>query len=191
MRVGTVHTFQSGERDVMVFSLVAGAGMHDCAIGWVHRQLNLWNVAITRARSHLIVVGDMNLWRRWGGVASELLNAATTTGPRIEGHAGDDLLQRLYQVMSTQPGTTAALGESVHGHSVDVLVRSQDAARRLCSCHPPATTSRLPSTLNSHFALPRTFLKREFRQRRTSPEERKSAMTDSAQPDPAADATIR
>ncbi|MFG2885322.1 hypothetical protein ACGFYV_24025 [Streptomyces sp. NPDC048297] len=35
----------------MVFSLVAGEGMHDSAIGWVHRQLNLWNVAITRARS--------------------------------------------------------------------------------------------------------------------------------------------
>ncbi|AZQ38514.1 hypothetical protein EJ357_37845 [Streptomyces cyaneochromogenes] len=113
----------------MVFSLVAGEGMHDSAIGWVHRQLNLWNVAITRARSHLIVVGDMNLWRKWGGVATELLNAATTTGPRIEDHAGDDLLQRLYQVMSTQPGTTAALGESVHGHPVDVLVRAQDAAR--------------------------------------------------------------
>lgn len=129
VRVGTVHTFQGGERDVMVFSLVAGEGMHDSAIGWVHRQLNLWNVAITRARSHLIVVGDMHLWRKWGGVATELLNAATTTGPRIKDHAGDDLLQRLYQVMSTQPGTTAALGESVHGHPVDVLVRTQDAAR--------------------------------------------------------------
>ncbi|SFN05270.1 MULTISPECIES: hypothetical protein [unclassified Streptomyces] len=37
--------------------------------------------------------------------------------------------KRLYQVMSTEPGTTAALGESVHGHPVDVLVRTQDAAR--------------------------------------------------------------
>ncbi|MEU0277050.1 hypothetical protein [Streptomyces sp. NPDC006195] len=75
------------------------------------------------------MVGDMNLWRKWGGVATELLNAATTPGPRIEEHAADDLLQRLYQVMSIQPGTTAALGESVHGHPVDVLVRTQDAAR--------------------------------------------------------------
>jgi len=128
VRVGTVHTFQGGERDVMVFSLVAGEGMHDGAIGWVHRQLNLWNVAITRARSHLIVVGDMNLWRGRGGVAAALLNAATTSGPRIDEREGDDLLRRLYQVMSAQPGTTVTLGESVNGHPADVLVRPPDAA---------------------------------------------------------------
>ncbi|MGW2651002.1 caspase, EACC1-associated type [Streptomyces sp. NPDC001393] len=128
VRVGTVHTFQGGERDVMVFSLVAGEGMHDGAISWVHRQLNLWNVAITRARSRLIVVGDMNLWRERGGVAAELLNAATTSGPRIDVREGDDLVRRLYQVMSTQPGTTVTLGECANGHPADVLVHHPDAA---------------------------------------------------------------
>ncbi|MEU6381491.1 AAA domain-containing protein [Streptomyces sp. NPDC046909] len=128
VRVGTVHTFQGGERDVMVFSLVAGEGMHAAAIGWVHRQLNLWNVAITRARSHLIVVGDMNLWRERGGVAAELLNAATTNGPRTDDRETGDLVRRLYQTMSAQPGTTVALGESINGHPVDVLVQPPDAA---------------------------------------------------------------
>lgn len=101
--------------------------MHDGAISWVHGQLNLWNVAITRARSHLIVVGDMNLWRARGGVAAELLNAATTSGSRIDAREGDDLVRRLYQVMSTQPGTTVTLGESVNGHPADVLIRHPDA----------------------------------------------------------------
>jgi hypothetical protein len=30
--------------------------------------------------------------------------------------------------MSTQPGTTATLGESIHGHPVGVVIRTQDAA---------------------------------------------------------------
>ncbi|MEU9168732.1 C-terminal helicase domain-containing protein [Streptomyces sp. NPDC048420] len=128
VRVGTVHTFQGGERDVMVFTLVAGEGMHAGAIGWVYRQLNLWNVAITRARSHLIVVGDMNLWRERGGVAAELLNAATASGPRADDRAADDLIRRLYQAMSQQPGTTVALGETVNGHPADLLVQPHDAA---------------------------------------------------------------
>ncbi|MFI6541586.1 DEAD/DEAH box helicase, partial [Nonomuraea sp. NPDC050547] len=76
LRVGTVHTFQGGERDVMVFSLVAGKGMHPGAISWIDRQLNLWNVAITRARTHLIVVGDTELWGKRGSVAATLLEAA-------------------------------------------------------------------------------------------------------------------
>ncbi|MFI6442237.1 DEAD/DEAH box helicase [Streptomyces sp. NPDC050759] len=143
VRVGTVHTFQGGERDVMVFSLVAGEGMHAGAIGWVHRRLNLWNVAITRARSHLIVVGDMNLWRERGGVAAELLNAATTSGPRGDDREAGDLVRRLYQAMSAQPGTTVALGESINGHPVDVLVRPPGLPAHTRSCSIPARTTAL------------------------------------------------
>lgn len=111
LRVGTVHTFQGGERDVMVFSLVAGQGMHPGAVEWVAGQLNLWNVAITRARSHLIVVGDKGLWRQRGGVAPG-------------GGTEDVLLKRLYQTLSrAEEEATVALGETVHGHPADAMVR--------------------------------------------------------------------
>ncbi|MBV9022313.1 MAG: caspase family protein [Streptomycetaceae bacterium] len=126
LRVGTVHTFQGGERDVMVFSLVAGEGMHGGAVSWIDRQLNLWNVAITRARSHLIVVGDRNLWSQRGGVAATLLGAATDNNPNPGQGDEDELLKRLYQELSRQSGTTVALGESVNGHPADALVRSAD-----------------------------------------------------------------
>ncbi|MFF4752499.1 hypothetical protein ACWD5R_36390 [Streptomyces sp. NPDC002514] len=46
----------------MTFFLVATNGMSRGAISWIGHQLNLWNVAITRARSHLIVVGDAIYW---------------------------------------------------------------------------------------------------------------------------------
>ncbi|WP_406154142.1 AAA domain-containing protein [Streptomyces sp. NBC_01023] len=123
LRIGTVHTFQGGERDVMVFSLVAGEGMHPGAVEWVGGQLNLWNVAITRARSHLIVVGDMELWRKRGGVGAALLGAAERDGVPPGGRDEDVLLKRLYQTLSLTEKATVTLGETVHGHAVDALVR--------------------------------------------------------------------
>ncbi|WP_042390392.1 caspase, EACC1-associated type [Streptacidiphilus melanogenes] len=127
LRVGTVHTFQGGERDVMVFSLVAGTGMSPSAISWVDNQLNLWNVAITRARSHLIVVGDAELWRKRGGVATTLLDAAGTEPPATT-DTPVELLKRLYQELSTRPSVNVALAETVNGHIADAVMRHDDGS---------------------------------------------------------------
>ncbi|MFI1681906.1 AAA domain-containing protein [Streptomyces sp. NPDC020607] len=127
LRIGTVHTFQGGERDVMVFSLVAGEGMHPGAVEWVGGQLNLWNVAITRARGHLIVVGDKELWRKRGGVGAALLGAAERDSVPTGGGDEDVLLKRLYQILSRAEEGTVTLGETVHGHPADALIRGVDA----------------------------------------------------------------
>ncbi|MFD6149329.1 DEAD/DEAH box helicase [Streptomyces sp. NPDC060243] len=124
LRIGTVHTFQGGERDVMVFSLVVGEGMHPGSVAWVGEQLNLWNVAITRARSHLIVVGDKDLWRKRGGVGGALLEAVERDGLPLGGEGEDVLLKRLYQTLSLAEEATVTLGETVHGYPTDAVVRS-------------------------------------------------------------------
>jgi len=54
----TVHKFQGDERDVMVFSPVVSTGISDGALGFLRSNPNLFNVAITRARAALIVVGN-------------------------------------------------------------------------------------------------------------------------------------
>jgi very-short-patch-repair endonuclease len=54
----TVHRFQGDERDVMVFSPVVASDIADSALGFLRSNPNLFNVAITRARAQLIVVGD-------------------------------------------------------------------------------------------------------------------------------------
>lgn len=56
--VDTVHRFQGDERDVMIFSPVVSEGIRDGSIHFLRRSPNLFNVAITRARSALVVVGD-------------------------------------------------------------------------------------------------------------------------------------
>lgn len=56
----TVHRFQGDERDVMIFSPVFSEKTPSGAIVFLKRSGNLFNVAITRARAMLIVVGDRN-----------------------------------------------------------------------------------------------------------------------------------
>jgi very-short-patch-repair endonuclease len=56
--VDTVHKFQGDERDVMFFSPTVSNGTGPGAIKFLNSNPNLFNVAITRARSALIVVGD-------------------------------------------------------------------------------------------------------------------------------------
>lgn len=56
--VDTVHRFQGDERDVMFFSPVVSVGTPAGALGFLRSNGNLFNVAITRARGLLHVVGD-------------------------------------------------------------------------------------------------------------------------------------
>jgi very-short-patch-repair endonuclease len=54
----TVHKFQGDERDLMLFSPVVSAGIGKGSELFLSRTGNLFNVAITRAKAGLIVIGD-------------------------------------------------------------------------------------------------------------------------------------
>lgn len=64
--VDTVHKFQGDERDVMFFSPVISQGTGTGALGFLKNTGNLFNVAITRARAVLVVVGDSGYCSRCG-----------------------------------------------------------------------------------------------------------------------------
>jgi len=57
-QAATAHSFQGDERDVMIFSPVYSRDMPESAVRFLISTPNIFNVAITRARSALIVVGD-------------------------------------------------------------------------------------------------------------------------------------
>jgi very-short-patch-repair endonuclease len=57
--VDTVHRFQGDERDVMIFSPVVSRNTPDGAAIFLKKSGNLFNVAVTRARAALVVVGDL------------------------------------------------------------------------------------------------------------------------------------
>lgn len=54
----TTHKFQGDERDLMIFSSVVTKGAPASTLGFLNSTGNLFNVAITRARAVLVVVGD-------------------------------------------------------------------------------------------------------------------------------------
>ncbi|ETT53895.1 hypothetical protein BSK66_12475 [Paenibacillus odorifer] len=62
--VGTVHTFQGKEANVVVLCLGADFTQKP-AVQWATTEPNLLNVAVSRAKHRLFVVGDKRLWMQY------------------------------------------------------------------------------------------------------------------------------
>lgn len=56
--VDTVHAFQGDERDLMLFSTVISDGISQSSLRFLAQTQNLFNVAVSRARAVLIVIGN-------------------------------------------------------------------------------------------------------------------------------------
>jgi ABC-type cobalamin/Fe3+-siderophores transport system ATPase subunit len=65
-RIGTVHTVQGREAEAVIFILGAPAVEQRGARAWAGGRPNLLNVAVTRAKERLYVVGNRGLWRTAG-----------------------------------------------------------------------------------------------------------------------------
>lgn len=73
-RVGTVHTFQGKEEDIVIMILGTDAGTKGAA-QWAASKPNLLNVALTRAKRQFYMVADHGLWREqkyFADVATDL-----------------------------------------------------------------------------------------------------------------------
>ncbi|MFJ6985909.1 MULTISPECIES: AAA domain-containing protein [unclassified Streptomyces] len=132
VKVGTVHTFQGGQRDVMVLSPVAAPNTPERTAHWVASQVNLWNVAVTRARSQLITVGSRAFWRDRSGLPALLAARSAALGADDDGAAGEavpgpatgageDLTDRLQEYLMARGVTDLERSALVGGHPVDLL----------------------------------------------------------------------
>ncbi|MDT9693708.1 AAA domain-containing protein [Streptomyces sp. P9(2023)] len=133
VRVGTVHAFQGGQRDVMVLSPVATDNTPPKTTHWVASQVNLWNVAVTRAKSQLITVGSHHFWQRQAGLPALLAERSTVlradtsadqeTVPRHSPASGfrEELADRLQEYLGTRGITDLERAAVVGGHTVDLL----------------------------------------------------------------------
>lgn len=75
-RIGTVHTVQGREAEAVIFVLGAPMAQQNGARGWAGGRPNLLNVAVTRAKEVLYVVGNRDLWKG-AGLFGELAERLT------------------------------------------------------------------------------------------------------------------
>lgn len=61
--VGTVHSFQGQEKDIIILSTVINDAKKNSGIDFVGRKPNFLNVAFTRAKKQLIVVGNYEAYK--------------------------------------------------------------------------------------------------------------------------------
>lgn len=71
-RAGTVHRLQGSERDIIVLSPVGSARITPSSRRWLLTEQTLWNVAITRAKALLVVVGDRDWWQSQPNMLADL-----------------------------------------------------------------------------------------------------------------------
>jgi superfamily I DNA and/or RNA helicase len=85
----TVHRFQGGERDMVILDTVDAPPMSPGILlagkGPGASARNLINVSISRARGKLVIVADVDYFRRYGAdsVVSDMLRRAIAAGSRV------------------------------------------------------------------------------------------------------------
>jgi hypothetical protein len=65
--IGTAHRFQGDEKDIIVFSPAVSEGIKPGTLHWIQTTSQLLNVAVTRARSLFIIIGDQQICRQTTG----------------------------------------------------------------------------------------------------------------------------
>ncbi|HWR28157.1 MAG TPA: DEAD/DEAH box helicase [Candidatus Thermoplasmatota archaeon] len=65
--IGTAHRFQGDEKDIIVFSPAVSEGIKPGTLHWIQTTSQLLNVAVTRARSLFIIIGDQEICRHTTG----------------------------------------------------------------------------------------------------------------------------
>jgi len=78
-RIGTVHTVQGREAEAVIFVLGAPSPEQIGARKWAGSSPNILNVAVTRAKEAIYVIGDKTLWNSAGLFSELALRLATNS----------------------------------------------------------------------------------------------------------------
>ncbi len=139
--VGTAHTFQGDERDIMLISFCADPGSHRSTLTFMNQE-NLFNVAVTRARRRQVIFTGLDprnlpsehLLREYLAYAADCLEPDK---PENHQDGGTDFERALAEALQARGGYTTYIGYQVAGFAVDVVAqRGAQALAIACDGDP-------------------------------------------------------
>ena len=119
VRVGTAHTFQGGECDVLYFSTVVDGSVRPSQLDFA-ADGNLVNVAVTRACRRLVVIGNQEVCLRGATILQQLARYVLDLQ---QGGFDSGLELRLSRALLDE-GLVARTGVTVGGYRLDLAVES-------------------------------------------------------------------
>jgi len=125
---GTSHRFQGDERDIIIFSACIAPGMSEQAAKWVEKERNLINVAVSRARQHLVVLGSPLIASLKCPTVSSLrtfIQQVNDDGGRIDHRVDSESESRLLNAMVAN-GLSPLAKVDVEGFELDFAILYQD-----------------------------------------------------------------
>ena len=128
LKIATAHRFQGDERDIMYFSPVIDRSMTAREVRFAANP-NLVNVALTRARRRLIIVGDPDACLAHDNALRCLANYAL----RFEASGFDSPLEFALHEALLKRGVAASTGVVVGKHRLDLAVE-RDGVRLDIEC---------------------------------------------------------
>jgi hypothetical protein len=125
--VGTAHTFQGDERDMMLLSFCADPSSHRSTVTFMNQD-NLFNVAVTRARRRQVIFTglDSRHLPREHLLGEYLSYAADCLDPDTPGEytrRGTDFEEDLARALEARGGYTVYRGYPAAGFAVDVVAQ--------------------------------------------------------------------
>jgi len=145
VEVLTTHKFQGSEKDIMIASLVVaqrGNGSND---GWYRKYPQILNVALSRARYCLVIVGDKEYCKARCGTLGDIAKKydeikARETGQQNDTHRGPEtreeslLFERLKKTELVSRGYTIKPQRWVKRYRLDIAIEGTGSKRLDVEC---------------------------------------------------------
>lgn len=114
--IGTVHTFQGKEASTVLLCTAASSVRKNTGgIQWVNSKPNLINVAVTRAKHHLFVLGNMEDWAN-GAITGALQHGNMRCYTSLDQLKQSQATSFEMHVPSPRPDVTKSLKYNLLGH---------------------------------------------------------------------------
>src|SRR5579862_5261776 len=146
--VGTAHTFQGDERDIMLLSFCADPTSHRSTVTFMNND-NLFNVAVTRARRRQVIFTALDprnlppdhLLNDYLNYAGDLLEEDADAQPK---GTGTPFERELAEALRARSGYTIYQEYPVAGFAVDVVVKHGAQALAIACDGDPDTRPHHP-----------------------------------------------